>query len=374
MPDFDWDACDWSEAGHTVVLVGAGISADIGLPVTAELHAQLFERLDPLYANLAALVFAEGEPVDIERLFRVIQFLHALETSARPLDQRISYDGLDIARLVAAWKESIENYLAAQRSVVQGSATGRLIDSLWDALFQILWISANNPPDIRYLRWLLKSMQDGTIVTLNYDNGLEVAAIQPAAQPIDAGPYPTPPIPGLTDQHNRVRIIKLHGSLNWITDATTGTVTVASSDDLLTRRWVDLISPSRPAPGIIFGAGNKLRPDGPYLDLYVEFKQALANADRFIIIGYGWGDAHVNELIRRWLQRRDKPREFRLGRLDGASLPELPRQWTYGNDSLDVHVFHGRASETIVDITRPTPTLQRPSDLAGDLRGTASHP
>jgi hypothetical protein len=64
----------------------------------------------------------------------------------------------------------------------------------------------------------------------------------------------------------------------------------------------------------------------PYLDLYVEFKQALANADRFIVIGYGWGDAHVNEVIRRWLQRQDKAREFRLGRLDGASLPELPRQ------------------------------------------------
>jgi hypothetical protein len=66
------------------VLVGAGISADIGLPVTAELHA-VIERLDPLYANLADLVFP-GEPVDIERLFRV---------SAVFTDTHKSYKGLE---------------------------------------------------------------------------------------------------------------------------------------------------------------------------------------------------------------------------------------------------------------------------------------
>jgi hypothetical protein len=273
----------------------------------------------------------------------------------------MSHDDLDVALLVASWKESIEKYLAAQRSAVQGSATGRLIDSLWDALFEILWIHPGHPPDIRYLRWLLKSMQGGTIVTLNYDNALEVAAIQGAAQQVDIAPYPNPstPIPGITDRQNRVRIIKLHGSLNWSTDPVTGAMTILSDNDLLTKRWVNQIVPSRPSPGIIFGAGNKLRPDGPYLDMYVEFKQALANADRFLVIGYGWGDAHVNELIRRWLQHRDKPRDFRVGRIGGADLPSLPHSWVTGNDSIDVRVYEGHASETIVELTRPMPTLQR---------------
>ena len=156
---FGWGACDWSEAGRTVVLVGAWGSADLGLPVADELHSQLVERLPPLYANLAQLVFADGAPVDVERLFRVIQFLHALETKERPLDQRLSHYGLDIALLVTGWEQSVGEYLAAQRNSVQGSATGRLIDSLWDALFEILWLNAGQPPDIRYLRWLLKSMQ-----------------------------------------------------------------------------------------------------------------------------------------------------------------------------------------------------------------------
>jgi hypothetical protein len=358
---FDWDACDWSEAGRTVVLVGAGGSADLGLPVADELHNQLVERLPPLYANLARLVFADGAPVDVERLFRVIQFLHALETKERPLDQRLSHDGLDIALLVAGWEQSVGEYLAAQRNSVQGSATGRLIDSLWDALFEILWLNAGQPPDIGYLRWLLKSMQGGTIVTLNYDNGLEVAAIQPAAQPVDADPYPRPAtaVPGFPDPAHRVRIIKLHGSLNWSTDPVTGTTTVLSDNDLRNRRWASQITPSRPAPGIIFGAGNKLRPDGPYLDMYVEFKKALATADRFVVIGYGWGDAHVNELIRRWLQHRGVAREFRVARVDGPELPSLPRSWVTGNDSVDVSVFRGRAIDTIVEVTRPSPTLQR---------------
>ena len=79
-------------------------------------------------------------------------------------DRSIGALHLAIALLVTGWEQSVGEYLAAQRNSVQGAATGRRIDSLWDAFFEILWLNAGQPPDIRYLSWLLKSMQGGTIV------------------------------------------------------------------------------------------------------------------------------------------------------------------------------------------------------------------
>lgn len=34
--DFDWDRCDSSESTETVVLLGAGASADAGLPTALQ--------------------------------------------------------------------------------------------------------------------------------------------------------------------------------------------------------------------------------------------------------------------------------------------------------------------------------------------------
>jgi NAD-dependent SIR2 family protein deacetylase len=64
---------------NTLVLLGAGASAGAGFPTSAQLHEILRERLDPLYANLASLVFQDGGTVDPERVFRVLEFLNCLD-------------------------------------------------------------------------------------------------------------------------------------------------------------------------------------------------------------------------------------------------------------------------------------------------------
>jgi hypothetical protein len=358
--DFDWDQCDSSEAKETVVLLGSGASADLGIPTSALLHNELVTRLDPLYVNLARLVFPNG-PVDVERLFRVIQFLHTVETANRPDDRRLAFEEPDLAKLVATWKDSIGQYLDSDKHTVKGSETGLLIDAIWRELLNLLWLPLADPPDIRYLRWLLKTMTGGTVVTLNYDNSLESAASMGAGLGIDVGPYPGPRdgrTPGFNNSPDAVRIVKLHGSLNWTTDPSTGDVRVLDHNDVATQNLTYQAFPLRPpAPGIIFGAGNKLRPDGPYLDLYVEFKNALTSARRVIVIGYGWGDPHVNELLRRWLRYGRKL--FRVSVCHGLGLPPEVDGWTQQNDHLRTEVVLGTASQKILDLTRPTPDLLR---------------
>ena len=365
--EFDWDTCDASEAPETVVLLGAGASADAGLPTAPHLHQLITEHLGslaPLYTNLASLVFSASESVDVERLFRVIQFVHALETAERSQDRRLNHEGLDIARLVGNWKPMLQEYLNDQAYAVKGTASGQLIDALWDALYDVLWIPHNDQRDLRYLRWLLMSMRGGTIATLNYDNSLERAAILGVYQPIDANVYPrdhSVPIPGYATRSEEVRIIRLHGCLSWATNAD-GSVSAFSENDLYSRRLASQLTSTRPPqPGIIFGAGNKLRAEGPYLDLYVEFKDALEAARRLIVIGYGWNDTHINELLRRWCQRIGSTHLMRISQIRaGEPSPLLPwGSWIGGNDSIRVQVFPGQASETIVEMMKPTPELLR---------------
>jgi hypothetical protein len=362
--DYDWDACDASEAADTVVLLGAGASADAGLPVTVQLHDRLAEHLPEdlsrLYLNIAGLVFQIGGE-DVERLFRIIQFINTVETEWRPRDTRFRHESLDIATLVERWRPDLQGYLDAHRTTTQGSPTGHLIDALYEALWDILWLRPLHQADLRYLGYLLKSMCGGTIVTLNYDNTLERTRQAGGGFQLDAGPYPhdySIPMPAW-DRADSVRVIKLHGSLAWTTDPITGQVSEQDENDLVMRRYVNQRMTARPSvPGIIFGAGNKLGPDGPYLDLYVEFKQALSAARRLVVIGYGWSDEHVNEVIRRWLQVPVR-REFRVSSMRSTTLPPEQQSWVNGNDKLVVQVETGPAVKTMQALIRPSSPLQR---------------
>ena len=154
-----WDARD---AHKTVLLVGAGASADAGLPTAQQLHAILATRLSPLYLNVANLLFPD-EPVDVERLFRVLEFLREIELDARsvqpmfPTSERP--EQLDVARLVKEWLPDIEQHLATQRGAVGASPMGQLIDQLWIELCELLWIGTPVGHNLGYLAYVLQNAQ-----------------------------------------------------------------------------------------------------------------------------------------------------------------------------------------------------------------------
>jgi hypothetical protein len=78
---------------------------------------------------------------------------------------------------------------------------------------------------------------------------------------------------------------------------------------------------------VIFGAGNRLRPDGPYLDLYREFKDVLAEDRQVIVIGYSFRDAHVNEAVCRWvLEHGQEGALLRIGSLTDV-VPPIVNRW-----------------------------------------------
>ncbi len=348
---------------NTLVLLGAGASVDAGVPTSEELQKQLCRDLPPLYRHLSDLIFpTENDTADPERVFRALAFLHALETEGRPVDRRDVVESLDVARLVGSWRPDIAEFLAAEDHTVAGSITGEVIDSLWDELRNKLWI----PPlptrtSLHYLVDLVSAMRGQTVVTLNYDNALDCVGHFCLALGFDDGPTPRDwgaALPGQS-RDNTLRIVRLHGSLAWRRDRASGDVRPATYDELVALSVDGYRSWNGDTPGIIFGAGNKLRADGPYLDLYAELRRELANTKQLIIIGYSFRDEHVNEALRRWFENAEPSSVLRINWM-GDYLPTVVQDWQNKRDDIRIQMVTGTAAKCMRKLVAPIPRLAAP--------------
>lgn len=137
------------------------------------------------------------------------------------------------------------------------------------------------------------------IVSLNYDLLIEEAAqscgvsISTGANEWDAGHrwiFPEEALP----------LLKMHGSVNWRRSRPilptwqiprTGIFEMDAAGDVAPNGKVD--------SSLIFGGGNKLRPDEPWPALYAAFEELLARAET-LVVGYSFRDHHVDAAIRRW--------------------------------------------------------------------------
>ena len=50
-------------------------------------------------------------------------------------------------------------------------------------------------------------------------------------------------------------------------------------------------------PYLVFARATKTHPDSLYLDIMTTFNQLLDNAENILVVGYSWGDPHINDLI-----------------------------------------------------------------------------
>lgn len=56
-------------------------------------------------------------------------------------------------------------------------------------------------------------------------------------------------------------------------------------------------------PAVIFGSGNKLTAEGPFLEILLAFRERLDKCREMVVIGYSFSDEHINDAIWRWLNR-----------------------------------------------------------------------
>lgn len=252
--------------------------------------------------------------LDVERVFAAVELLagrHSLEVTpfvatwhpgVDAWDQRsdpyLSFFDKDLTSAIQegrgrSAKQLITRLIDAR---TRASATGATYRRLAEAmLVELRSLVATTRKKVAYLDPLVKNA--GTVATLNYDLAVEQAA-EAAGIPlttgidqwVSRGRFNEWPSAG-------VRLLKLHGSINW------GWKRVESRDGHLPRDMLEVTADSSEDPGrpaLIFGQRGKLRAEGPFLGLLAEFEQALARASHLIVIGYSFRDDHVNELVRRW--------------------------------------------------------------------------
>jgi hypothetical protein len=322
----------------TVVLLGAGASKEADVPTTTEMTQLMVEQIADEYdarysGTAAALNFVIGAMIahdtmsgaspyaglDVERVFSAVELL-------------ATRDELEVAPFVASWHPAVDAaggdrvrfpaffarnfrealgfnfdtrlesaFIAGVRAVI-GSRSNvvytRLMGQLTLALRKLVHIA--DPTVTRYLSPLfdLADRQDGnlTIATLNYDRSVELCAAQIGRDDVSTGieDWITS---GRFARTGGVRLLKLHGSIEWC-QARKG-----NRDGQLSQTLLEVSEDEQPdkAPAVVFGQRGKLRAEGPFLDLLAEFDHALATADHLLVIGYSFRDEHVNEYIRRWV-------------------------------------------------------------------------
>lgn len=151
---------------------------------------------------------------------------------------------------------------------------------------QIVWVSDANK--VSYLNPLIKSSnkQPLWIASLNYDNVIELAAERGGIS-VDIGiqaNHAGASFHGIKP----LSLAKLHGSVNW-----------SINQNLM----IDVDNKINMNPALIFGSGNKLKVEGPYLDLLLAFRNQLNVSNKLEVCGYSFRDAHVNHLLLSWLSQ-----------------------------------------------------------------------
>jgi len=137
------------------------------------------------------------------------------------------------------------------------------------------------------------------VATLNYDNSVELAASDSnircetaIADWSQTGEF------GLTGEG--ILLLKLHGSVDWA---------LKESQSVNRPMSHSIISPVETIemkqhgfrPAVVFGHRNKLTADGPFLDLLRAFRRELEKAELLTVVGYSFGDPHINVFIAKWL-------------------------------------------------------------------------
>ena len=323
----------------TVVLLGAGASADAGLPTTAEMTREILRRFEDerrgwggvtpaLNFVVAAMSFHDAattgsspvESVDVERVISAVEMLAerdelevapfvqswhpAVSSVGAPRPNFPAFFGGDFLSAIEAKSERSVETLLRTAILSQSAATNtdvysNLLRELVRALVDVLRIE--DPERTRYLAPLfdLASAQGGlAVATLNYDLSVETCGellSHPVRTHIEewigkghiAAAFPP----------SGVHLFKLHGSINWVAkrgqnqQGTMPEPRIEPTDNL---DFHDM-------PAVIFGQRGKLRTDGPYLDLLASFIDALHDAEHLLVIGYSFRDDHVNEVLRKWI-------------------------------------------------------------------------
>ena len=309
-----------------IFLFGAGASADAGVPVSRKMvddiekfikEEEEWKRYRDLYNYLKGSIlygdgirgiFGEDVNYNIERLVNV---LHELEKKEEhPIFPFIGQWNTKIIELATYDFKEIKNF----RKLI--------IKQLKE------WITIDNYAKALYFKKLSDFKNEYTyplkIFTLNYDLCIEEAlddiTIERGFNDERLWDYKK-----FIDDRERTEevdmfLYKMHGSIDWERKEETGEVT-----------YSDEISRIK-SPDLIFGTDYKLQYIDPYLFFAYEFRKYTLNAKLIVVIGYGFGDEHINGILGQALKKDNNKKILCIG--PNIKKENIKKYLKINNDSL----------------------------------------
>ena len=376
-----------------MLLLGAGASAEAGIPTSYSMAPTMYSMLDRDSYEARALAFVVGgllfqkgvhcenpfEGVDVEEVYDAVRlladrnsavpapfiaawhpFIEQLEKAnarekfssriyapkfSQPMPPRMpqfhrAFNETDRSRRTFSESEEAES--------VKGVYTS-LAGTLLQLVSRLVWIY--EAQKVKYLAPILKlyAKQPRLIITtLNYDNTVELMTAANGvrcetgiAEWIKAGQFSL--------QKEGLYLLKLHGSANWKIHPIFQWMDQNSKVPII--RVVgdsDMKDATVSQSSMIFGGHNKLTADGPFLDMLQAFKtEKLAKCNTLTIVGYSFRDDHINACIKQWARGRADI-SLRIVKRSGMAFPTSHA--LHGFDNRRIEVIPKRASEGLVEL------------------------
>jgi len=319
---------------RTTVLLGAGASKEADLPTAYEATSRIYDGLQEGKLQASYVIHALRFQKSRHQALRRFPHLTGIEKEgdAAPLDYDVPIDmeefveavsmiaarrRLEVSAFVQEWDETIEVFEKGW-----GSDTfDRFRQEITKKLSDLFLLRKADSSRVLYLAPLLNREQGSCIFTLNYDNTVEICAQQIGAKidlRIDAWNRDRQG----TSCTNAINLIKLHGSLDWMRAANGSIQTIPEEG----------FKEGNPEPCIIFGRGNKLTAEGPFLDFLGLLKHELSVSGQVLIVGYSFRDDHINEHLKTWWNSGTRFRVTVVGRSIERLRKTLQSVKVFGED------------------------------------------
>jgi hypothetical protein len=302
-----------NDSDRIALLAGAGLSVDAGLPTAVELADRLRECLLDLTQT------SEGSAAAIDKREQAKQWLALYNfldggirfqegVLNRNPDARVNIEQIAIAaeELQARMTNPLAAYSAGWHRRLEELERGDagLLKNFVEFTYSRLqeWLLLGDPKRVSYLRGLGELINDDIgldIFTLNYDLCVEEALS--AADLRFSNGFNTEGVwsPTALDKTAKIRLYKLHGSLDWVDDEVYGLCSL----QFPRHENAETIQGDELRPLLIFGTLHKLSAREPFLTLAYHFSQAVLRTRALAVVGYSFGDDHVNQIIEQGLKK-----------------------------------------------------------------------
>lgn len=292
-----------------VFLLGAGASAEAGIPVSSKMieHVQnlLKDREQTDWARYAALYNHVKSAIHFSAGLKG-QFgdrvLFNIETLVNTLLELERNEEHPLYPFIAAWNSRFVALAGPDFCEVRDFRR-KILAALKK------WMCPEDESKSAYYRRLTSLQQELThplhIFSLNYDlcvEGLDQPEFHVETGFADYGPDHYWDWERFEDSNNlapQIVLYKLHGSINWKRSIET--------KKLFSVRQIESVDPDRMQ--VIFGRDFKLEAGDPYLFFLYKFRDFTLLAKLIVAIGYGFADGHINKMLTQSL-RNDSQRRL----------------------------------------------------------------